>query len=249
MLAQDTYTMTSYAFMNQEHRIRKARTVLAIIGQHIVPAEAKVLEAGTGSGFMSAFFADNFGSLDSVDVVDERQVREGYRFHQVDTAHMPFEDNSFDVVISNQVIEHIEDQRLHLAEAFRVLRPGGFLYVATPNRYWPREVHSSIFFLGYLPQHMAAKVFEKKRGKAWDVYPLSYGQLTKLLRAHTDTVTNYAPRIIQAPEQFHYVANQKDRSLQRAVNRLPESVLSLLTHIMPSFFLVAQKPPGAGLSD
>ena len=43
-------------------------------------------------------------------------------------------DNSFDTVVSFQVIEHIKDDRLFLQEIYRVLRPGGVALITTPNR-------------------------------------------------------------------------------------------------------------------
>ncbi len=45
----------------------------------------------------------------------------------------PYEDNKFDVVFSNQVIEHVHNCRLFAAEAFRVLKPGGTAVIATEN--------------------------------------------------------------------------------------------------------------------
>lgn len=58
---------------------------------------------------------------------------------------VPSEDDSFDVVLSTQVLEHVTDPRLHLSEAYRVLRPGGRLLLSThgtfvwhpdPADYW-----------------------------------------------------------------------------------------------------------------
>jgi SAM-dependent methyltransferase len=45
----------------------------------------------------------------------------------------PYEDNKFDVVFSNQVIEHVHNCRLFAAETFRVLKPGGTAVIATEN--------------------------------------------------------------------------------------------------------------------
>ena len=48
----------------------------------------------------------------------------------------PFEDQSFDIVISQEVIEHIEAQSQYVEECNRLLRNGGYLILTTPNRYY-----------------------------------------------------------------------------------------------------------------
>ncbi len=53
---------------------------------------------------------------------------------------LPFPDNSFDRVITSEVLEHIWDDERALAEMIRVLRPGGRIAVTVPN-YWPERVN------------------------------------------------------------------------------------------------------------
>jgi len=50
-----------------------------------------------------------------------------------DDGRLPFEDDRFDVVVSIEVIEHVEDQFAFLRELVRVARPGGRVIVTTPN--------------------------------------------------------------------------------------------------------------------
>lgn len=54
---------------------------------------------------------------------------------------LPFADDSFDFILSNEVLEHVIDDRACAAEMVRVLRPGGRLAVFTPNRWYPVEQH------------------------------------------------------------------------------------------------------------
>lgn len=56
---------------------------------------------------------------------------------------LPFGDASFDAVLSNEVIEHVQDDRAALAEMARVLRPGGRLLLFCPNRWYPVEQHGA----------------------------------------------------------------------------------------------------------
>lgn len=53
--------------------------------------------------------------------------------------HLPFPDGAFDVVIASEILEHIPDDEAAIAEAVRVLRPGGRLAVTVP-RWWPERV-------------------------------------------------------------------------------------------------------------
>src|SRR3546814_10899014 len=72
-----------------------------------------MLEVGTGTGGVAHYFATHPEldcSVDAVDVVDGRRITEGYSFHLVHGTQLPFADDSFDVVLSNHVIEHVGEQ-------------------------------------------------------------------------------------------------------------------------------------------
>jgi SAM-dependent methyltransferase len=58
---------------------------------------------------------------------------------RADAYRLPFVDGAFDVVIAAEILEHIPDDRAAIAEAVRVLRPGGSLAVTVP-RWWPERV-------------------------------------------------------------------------------------------------------------
>ncbi|HEX2942347.1 MAG TPA: methyltransferase domain-containing protein, partial [Rhodopila sp.] len=52
--------------------------------------------------------------------------------HQVDITRLPMADGSYDVVIANHVLEHIDDDQQAMRELFRVLRPGGIALLTVP---------------------------------------------------------------------------------------------------------------------
>lgn len=54
---------------------------------------------------------------------------------------LPYAAHSFDVMLSNEVLEHVQDDRAAAAEMVRALRPGGRLIVFCPNRWYPVETH------------------------------------------------------------------------------------------------------------
>src|SRR5579864_4386899 len=69
---------------------------------------------------------------------------------------LPFADATFDLVVLDQVIEHVSDQTRVLAEASRVLKPGGAMYVACPNYLRFYEPHYKTWFFPLLPKVLGA---------------------------------------------------------------------------------------------
>lgn len=61
--------------------------------------------------------------------------------------YLPFPDNTFDLILSHEVIEHVQDDAQTVREMVRVLKPGGRLVLFCPNRGYPFETHG-IFWQG-----------------------------------------------------------------------------------------------------
>lgn len=77
---------------------------------------------------------------------------------------LPFNDDSFDVVVSLYTLEHVQNVRKVLYESTRVLKSGGYLYFVIPNygSFW--EGHYGIVWIPYLPKFFArqyVKIFGK----------------------------------------------------------------------------------------
>ena len=90
----------------------------------------------------------------------------GIRYVQGDACELPFEDGAFDVVFSNAVIEHVggrERQRKLVSEALRV---GRRVFVTTPNRRFPVEVHTRLPIVHWLPDAVAHRTY-RAAGKGW----------------------------------------------------------------------------------
>jgi len=78
---------------------------------------------------------------------------------QGDACDLPFEDGAFDVVFSNAVIEHVggrERQRRMVLEAVRV---GRRVFITTPNRLFPVEVHTRLPLVHWLPDSLSHPVY------------------------------------------------------------------------------------------
>lgn len=112
-----------------------------VVYRHCVDicADREVLEAGCGEGYGADLIAATARRVVAVDYDEATvsHVRARYPQVEVRTANLtalPLPDQSVDVVVNFQVIEHLWDQPQFVAECFRVLRPGGRLLVSTPNR-------------------------------------------------------------------------------------------------------------------
>ncbi len=85
---------------------------------------------------------------------------------QGDACALPFPDHAFDIVFSNAVIEHVggsERQRAFVREALRV---GRRVFLTTPNRWFPLEVHTRLPLVHWLPAPAAHRVYDLA-GKGW----------------------------------------------------------------------------------
>ena len=115
----------------------------------------RLLDIGCGNGMISEHFA-SANEVVGVDVDDQRKTtNSNFHFHQVSSAKLPFDDESFDIALSHHVIEHIPDQETHLLEMHRVLSSNGIGYLGTPNR-------SSPIMEGHVGNNMVLKYHEMK---------------------------------------------------------------------------------------
>lgn len=97
-----------------------------------------VLDSGCGTGYGTALLAEKAKSTVGVDISKPalRWARKHYpnvKFIQMNVQQLEFSDNSFDLVVSSENFEHLPDQKAHVSELARVLRPSGLCFVASPN--------------------------------------------------------------------------------------------------------------------
>lgn len=98
----------------------------------------KVLEIGTGSGYGIEIVAPKASKYVTIDKFDTHhpgiEAIDNVEFIKMEIPPFQgFEDNTFDFVISFQVIEHIQDDGYYVSEIYRVLKPGGKFICTTPN--------------------------------------------------------------------------------------------------------------------
>ncbi len=122
-----------------DHRVPNAAFVARLVE---LGATGRMLDIGTGPGQIPELVCEAIPSArvlgidlaqTMIDLAQKRREasphRERLEFRKCDAKGLPFEDASFDTVLSNTIIHHIADPRLVLREAMRVLKPGGALLI------------------------------------------------------------------------------------------------------------------------
>ena len=121
----------------QERRLQLIRDRIPLTGR-------RVLDVGCGLGQYVRRVGELAGESYGIDI-EAARVRTGARSTPGlllgSAGALPFADGCFDVILLNEVMEHVADERTTLREAVRVLRPGGHLVIYAPNRGFPFETH------------------------------------------------------------------------------------------------------------
>jgi ubiquinone/menaquinone biosynthesis C-methylase UbiE len=96
----------------------------------------RILVIGCGDGAEAGVIADYFGChVDAIDIEDSYVARnDRVTFTKMDAMHLDFPGDYFDIVYSFHALEHIPSPETAIAEARRVLKPGGLFCIGTPNR-------------------------------------------------------------------------------------------------------------------
>lgn len=142
--------------------------------------KAKILEVGCSTGALVRDLG-NSGYLDvtgidiNLDAILDAKKRGLTKVEQIDPkSPLPFNDHTFDLVISSDVLEHIYDEQVALTEWHRVLKPGGELFILVPAFMflWSSHDEANGHFRRYtkhtLSQVLRENGFRVKRTTYWN---------------------------------------------------------------------------------
>lgn len=112
-----------------------------IFASTLIQKNMKVLDVACGSGYGSNYLVDcckEIIGLDSsktaIDYCNTKFKQNNLSFREGDATKMPFENNTFDAIVSFMTIEHIKDFEKFLFECNRTLKEGGIFICATDNK-------------------------------------------------------------------------------------------------------------------
>jgi len=145
---------------------------LATLGTQNDLDENRILEIGSGNGFFLCYALKN--GLDIVGIEPGKSFGFVNRYHNAtkllemngimnpgdylldaSSERLPFSDNTFDIVFSVAVLEHVQDVDQSIKESLRVLKPGGVLFASVPNYNSTLEEHYDIFWIPYMNKKIA----------------------------------------------------------------------------------------------
>lgn len=226
-----------HAVLDLPSRNWKAMKIERLLGLAQRPQPMRMLEIGTGSGGITHYFGTHPNlrcNVTSVDVHNNRLVHDGYTYRQVQGVELPFDDASFDVVLTNHVIEHVGDrtaQHRHLAEIRRVMKPDGIGYLAVPNCWMLTEPHYRLKFLSWWPHAWRTPYLRlMRKGTFYDCEPLQMRQLERMLAA---TGFRYRNLCIEAWRETFEI-ERPHASPTRWLRAMPDAFLKPLRPSLPT---------------
>ena len=236
-------TIRKEKMYNQKEREQKAKKIIAVLKdwRKIDLRRATVLDIGCSTGIMTSYIAQYCKKIIGIDI-DRKAIgfanksfkKPNLLFEAGDSMNLRYKDKSFDVVICNQIYEHVPDQKRLMHEIKRVLKDEGACYFAATNKYIVMEPHYHLPFLSWLPKKIGNKYLQLT-GKAKEYYEdhLSY----KGLKALTEDfkITDYTKEIIKHPEKY---AMKKP---EIPLHRLPDTLIKKIVPLSPSFVWILEK--------
>jgi SAM-dependent methyltransferase len=156
--------------------------------------------------------------------------------------YVPYPANTFDIILSNEVIEHVSDDRAAIEEMARVLKPGGRIVLFCPNRWYPFETHGHYWrgqyhfgntpLINYLPNFLRNRLAPHVRAytrrdlqRLLDGFPLRIVHHTRIFGGYDNIIARY-PK-----------AGKVLRSILYFAEKTPFRLLGL------SHLLIAEKTP------
>jgi ubiquinone/menaquinone biosynthesis C-methylase UbiE len=158
-------------YTNRYKLLRRQTKILSIIQSLKTQAEPEVLEIGAADGILLDFLNKNLKlrravgiepSLECIHLGKDRNVE----LIQAVGEHLPFIEDSFNIIVAASVIDHLTDVNLFLKEAHRVLKPKGILIATAIVPFYDRLAQISKFDPGLHPH----------------LHTFNIGQIKELLR-------------------------------------------------------------------
>ena len=143
---------------------RRLQMIAKAAGERI---KGDILENGCGVGMYVEHLTPYGGKISGIEFDFERAAEAGQNSLRIMNAageNLPFPENSFDLILSHEVLEHVQNDVDAVREMVRVLKTGGRAVIFVPNRWYPFETHG-IYWRG--KYHFGNKLFVNYLPRVW----------------------------------------------------------------------------------
>ena len=216
------------------------------------------LDAGSGKGPSSAIMSKYVKNLYSIEYDEsnvDRQKKNLSRFSeelnkkiivsQGDLTNIALEDNTIDIIVCSEVIEHIDDYQKALAELYRVLKPGGRMIFSMPNK-------NSAFWLYDKLIYYLVKIVRKIKKKPMDESGYSFWERSRHWSFSSEKIRTINTRagfqIIEESGISLVVFNEWVyrklvwNRLFKSLHKIEEGLANRIPRLTGIYFLVLEKP-------
>ena len=222
------------------HKIE--RILLDYLGSNRDVSKLRCLDVGCSIGVISDCLSRTFAQVvgveplaESIDIAHQLHPDSKATFLNSDGLHLPFQNETFDVIVCAQVYEHSTYPHRLVAEIRRVLKPGGCCFFSGPNKWWPIEYHYDWYFAHWLPKSLLHRYCQHRYGHPFDLVLYNYWQLQTLWRDFGRH--DYTLRLVYEPEKFW---DRPDR--YRWARIVPRPIAVALKFLLPNFNWILSKP-------
>jgi ubiquinone/menaquinone biosynthesis C-methylase UbiE len=226
-------------------RARKAENIIATI-QNMLPdldlPSSTGVDIGCGNGEIAFHLSRHLHNIKGIDPEPwphwHEFMTKSANLHLIEGAaeSIPLPDSSVDIVICNQVYEHVNSPTRLITEIERILKPGGACYFAGPNLLFPIEPHVFWPFVHWLPRSLAIRLMRAAGSSAiLDAHSTHYWRLHRWLGNFQ--IDNALPFVLHHPIIFG-----RRSLIWRALRFLPGRMIRLLTPFSPTFIFILRKP-------
>lgn len=239
------------AMFEKQLRQKKANTMVKVLEAHVGLSELKamsLLNVGGSAGIIDEYLSRYLKAVTGVDI-DENAIKyakghfnkENLSFDLGDAMNLPYESETFDVVVCSQVYEHVPDAGKMMREIYRVLVPGGLVYFAASNRLMFNEPHYNLPLLSVIPRPLAHVYLRMMgRGKFYYEKHYSYWGLKSLVKGYL--INDYTESLVAEPDKFGTSYMVSPGSIKQSVAKFMTKYFKWL---VPGYIWVLQKPPAS----
>lgn len=225
-------------------RRKKAQKIIRVLEHHLGREDLKglvVLDLGCSTGFIADELAKAGGQVVGVDIDEPGLVAASKRFGSAvaflctDGSGLPFPDESVDVVVFNQIYEHVVDPDAVMDEIRRILTPTGVAYLGLGNRLQVIEPHYGLPLLSWLPYGLADR-YMKLAGKGERYYERFRTRPGLKKLCHDLQVWDYTYTVLCEPERFG-----ADDMVPAKLASAPPAFWKALSPIIPTYLWLGTK--------